>query len=63
MALGRRHLSPYGSYKSVHDFTQPQRMTSVPPVAGGFNREVINELADLGEAMGADPGAWRTDSP
>ena len=27
MALGRRHLSPYGSYKSRHDFTQPQLMT------------------------------------
>ncbi len=27
MALGRRHLLPYGSDKSRHDFTRPQRMT------------------------------------
>lgn len=27
MALARKHLSPYGSCKSRHDFTQPQLMT------------------------------------
>ncbi|GAB4186633.1 MAG: hypothetical protein Kow00105_01160 [Phycisphaeraceae bacterium] len=27
MNLGRMHLSPYGSTKSRHDFTQPQLMT------------------------------------
>lgn len=26
MALGRRHLTPYGSVKSRKDFTQPQLM-------------------------------------
>jgi predicted acylesterase/phospholipase RssA len=35
----------------------------VPPKPGTFVTEVMNELADLGEKMGADPESWRTDSP
>ena len=35
----------------------------VPPKPGTFQAEVMNELADLGERMGADPASWRTDAP
>jgi hypothetical protein len=35
----------------------------VPPKPGTFVAEVMNDLADLGERMGADPASWRTDPP
>jgi hypothetical protein len=35
----------------------------VPPQPGTFVREVMNELADMGERMGADPESWRTNPP
>jgi predicted acylesterase/phospholipase RssA len=35
----------------------------VPPKPGTFDPEVMNELADLGEKMGADPTSWRTNPP
>jgi predicted acylesterase/phospholipase RssA len=35
----------------------------VPPKPGTFVKEVMNELADLGEKMGADPASWRTEAP
>jgi len=35
----------------------------VPAKPGTFVKEVMNELADLGERMGADPSSWRTDPP
>jgi hypothetical protein len=35
----------------------------VPAKPGTFVREVMNDLADLGERMGADPASWRTDPP
>jgi hypothetical protein len=35
----------------------------VPPKPGTFQSEVMNALADLGEAMGADPASWKTDPP
>ena len=35
----------------------------VPSRPGTFVKEVMNELADLGERMGADPASWRTESP
>jgi hypothetical protein len=35
----------------------------VPPRPGTFVKEVMNELADLGERMGADPASWRTEAP
>jgi hypothetical protein len=35
----------------------------VPPKPGTFVKEVMNELADIGEKMGADPKHWRTESP
>lgn len=34
-----------------------------PPVPGVFIAETMNDLADMGERMGADPGSWRTTSP
>ena len=35
----------------------------VPPKPGTFVKEVMNELADLGETMGANPASWRADPP
>jgi hypothetical protein len=35
----------------------------VPPKPGTFVSEVMNNLADLGEQMGADPAKWRTEAP
>ena len=35
----------------------------VPPKPGTFVKEVMNDLADLGERMGADPKIWRTQAP
>jgi hypothetical protein len=35
----------------------------VPPKPGVFVKEVMNELVDLGERMGADPGSWNTEPP
>jgi len=33
----------------------------VPPKPGVFVAETMNNLADLGERMGADPASWQTD--
>jgi Patatin-like phospholipase len=35
----------------------------VPPVPGTFIKESMNNLADLGEKMGADPSSWSTEPP
>jgi hypothetical protein len=35
----------------------------VPPVTGVFKKETMNNLADLGERMGADPSSWLTTPP
>ena len=35
----------------------------VPGKEGSFVKEVMNDLADLGERMGADPASWRAESP
>ena len=35
----------------------------VPPKPGVFVAETMNNLADLGERMGADPASWRLDPP
>lgn len=35
----------------------------VPSKPGTFVPQVMNELADLGERMGADPKSWRTEAP
>ena len=34
-----------------------------PPVPGTFKKETMNNLVDLGEKMGADPGSWSTEPP
>jgi hypothetical protein len=44
------------------------RIVAIPgdwsaPVPGVFVKETMNNLADLGERMGADPASWRTDPP
>jgi hypothetical protein len=35
----------------------------VPAKPGTFVKEVMNDLADLGERMGADPASWLTEAP
>jgi hypothetical protein len=35
----------------------------VPAKPGTFVKEVMNDLADLGERMGADPASWRAEAP
>jgi predicted acylesterase/phospholipase RssA len=35
----------------------------VPSKPGTFVKEVMNELADMGERMGADPKSWSTEAP
>jgi predicted acylesterase/phospholipase RssA len=35
----------------------------VPPKPGTFVAEVMNDLADLGEKMGANPASWRAEAP
>ncbi|HEY2337469.1 MAG TPA: patatin-like phospholipase family protein [Burkholderiales bacterium] len=35
----------------------------VPGQPGTFVKEVMNDLTDLGEKMGADPASWQTESP
>jgi hypothetical protein len=35
----------------------------VPTKPGTFVKEVMNDLADVGERMGADPASWRTEAP
>jgi hypothetical protein len=35
----------------------------VPPVPGIFIKETMNNLADLGEKMGADPATWSSEPP
>jgi predicted acylesterase/phospholipase RssA len=35
----------------------------MPPKPGTFVKETMNNLADLGERMGADPTSWRTSPP
>jgi len=34
-----------------------------PPNPGSFDKQTMNNLADLGERMGADPASWKTDIP
>jgi hypothetical protein len=35
----------------------------LPPKPGVFQKEVMNNLADLGERLGADPANWSTNPP
>jgi hypothetical protein len=51
----------YGADVQIRVMAVPEDW--VPPKPGNFQREVMNELADLGEKMGADPSSWRTEAP
>jgi hypothetical protein len=51
----------YGADVQVRVMAVPESW--VPPKPGSFVAEVMNELADLGEKMGADPSTWRTEAP
>jgi hypothetical protein len=51
----------YGADVQVRMMAVPD--SYVPSRPGSFVAEVMNELADLGERMGADPASWHTDSP
>jgi hypothetical protein len=51
----------YGADVEVRVMAVPENW--VPPKPGTFHPEVMNELADLGEKMGADPVSWRTEAP
>jgi hypothetical protein len=35
----------------------------VPPQPGVFIKETMNNMADLGEKMGADPSSWSSEPP
>src|SRR5262245_1091346 len=51
----------YGADVEVRVMAVPDAW--IPPSPGTFKADVMNELADLGEQMGADPSRWRTESP
>jgi predicted acylesterase/phospholipase RssA len=51
----------YGADVQVRVMSVPDDW--VPPSPGVFKNDVMNNLADLGEKMGADPGSWRTTPP
>jgi hypothetical protein len=51
----------YGADVQVRVMAVPESW--VPPKPGSFVSEVMNDLADLGEKMGADPASWTTEAP
>jgi len=51
----------YGMDMQVRVMAVPE--SYVPSKPGSFVSEVMNELADLGEKMGADPSSWQTEAP
>jgi len=51
----------YGIDVELRVMAVPERW--VPAVAGTFQKEVMNALADLGEKMGADPASWSKGVP
>jgi hypothetical protein len=51
----------YGADVQVRIMAVPESW--VPSKPGSFVSEVMNDLADLGEKMGADPSTWRTEAP
>ena len=64
-----RHLYTLAALEKARQGADVQvRMISVPEDyvpsrPGTFVKEVMNELADLGERMGADPASWRSEMP
>jgi hypothetical protein len=64
-----RHLYAKAELQRLkHNADVQVRLISVPDEyqpskPGTFVKEVMNELADLGERMGADPASWRSEAP
>jgi len=64
---GLRHLYSISEIAHLkHGVTMEVRFVAVPgdwvpPKPGVFVAETMNNLADLGERMGADPASWQTD--
>jgi hypothetical protein len=64
-----RHLFAIAELARLkHDANIEVRVMSVPddwvpPNPRVFDKQVMNDLADIGERMGADPANWRTTSP
>jgi hypothetical protein len=61
MPWRKSHASNTRPDIEVRLITVPQDY--VPSKPGTFVPQVMNELADLGERMGADPKSWLTNSP
>jgi predicted acylesterase/phospholipase RssA len=51
----------YGADVQVRVVAVPEEW--VPPDAGAFSKVTMNDLADIGERMGADPSSWRAEVP
>jgi predicted acylesterase/phospholipase RssA len=51
----------YGAEVELHIMAVPE--TWAPRMPGTFIKEVMNDLADLGEKMGADPASWADGVP
>jgi len=66
---GIRHLHAIAEIARLrHDAEVEVRLMAipddwVPPEPGVFNRRVMNGLADLGQALAADPTHWQTTPP
>jgi len=64
-----RHLHAIADLaRETHGAAVEVRIVAVPndwkpPVPGTFVAETMNDLADIGERMGADPASWMTDVP
>jgi hypothetical protein len=64
-----RHLFAMGEISRLKRKAEVEvRVVSIPgdwspPVAGVFKKETMNNLADLGETMGADPASWSDEPP
>jgi len=64
-----RHLYALAELEKLRSGAEVQvRLISVPEEwvpskPGTFVKEVMNQLADLGEKLGADPASWRSETP
>ena len=68
MISARGLRKSFGDFEAVKGIDVEVRVMAVPEtwapkVAGTFKKEVMNELADLGEKMGADPASWSNGVP
>ena len=68
-ATAVRHLFAMGEISRLRRKADVEvRIVSIPgdwfpPVPGTFIKETMNNLADLGEKMGANPASWSTEPP